>query len=70
MLSVYLTSLVVEQRVDGGDFSDFPCLALGRNSVLTSDDMADLRQQGINVGNDNGPTTKNISDEVPQPVNV
>ena len=51
---------------------DLPRLASGRNSNLTSDDMAGLRRQVIAVDEDNDPAPKNIpdpktiSDEVPQ----
>ena len=39
---------------------DLPCLASGHNSNLTSEDMSDIRRQGIAVDGDNGPTPKNI----------
>ena len=46
---------MVKQRVGGVEFSYLPCLASGQNSNLTSDDMADLRRQGIAVDDENDP---------------
>ena len=43
MLSVSPIPLVLEQRAGGVEFSDLPCLALGRNFNLTSDHISDLR---------------------------
>ena len=60
MLSLSFTYLVVKQRVGGVEFSYLPCLASGQNSNLTSDDMADLWQQGISVDNNNYPVPENI----------
>ena len=53
---------MVEQRVGGFEFSDLPCLALGRNLNLASNDMADIRRQGITVDDGNEPDIKNIPD--------
>ena len=39
---------------------DLPCLASGNNLNLTSEDMADLRRQGIYVDNNNNPDPKTI----------
>ena len=66
VLSVSQTSLLVEHRVGGIDFSDLPCLASGRNSNLTSNDMVDLWCQGIDVDGANKPDPKNITNYVPQ----
>ena len=68
-MSVYPTSLVAEQRVGGIDFSSLPWLASGRNLNLTSNDMVDLRHQGITVDDENYPSAENIPDGVPQPLN-
>ena len=45
VLSVSLTPLVVEQRVDGAEISDLPCLDLKKNPNVTSDNMAGIRRQ-------------------------
>ena len=57
--------LLVEQRVGGVEIWDLPCLASERNSNLTSDDMADIRSQGIDVNVDNCLSPRK-PDEVPQ----
>ena len=49
MLLVSPTPFMVEQRVGGVEFFDSPCLALGQNPKLTSDDMADIWRQGIAI---------------------
>ena len=67
MLPVSELTLLVEKRVGGVEFSDLRCLASGQNSNLTSNDMADLRCQGIAVDGDNNPASKNIPYEAPQP---
>ena len=66
VLSGSPTPLVVEQRFGGVEFSYLPCLASGKNSNLTSNDMTDVRRQGFAVDDDNGPAPENIPDEVPQ----
>ena len=48
-------NFLVEQRVGGGEFLGLPCLSSGQNLNLTSDDMDDLRCQGISVDVDNDP---------------
>ena len=53
--------LLLEQKVCGVEISGLPCLASGHNSNLASEDMADIRRQGIAVDDDNEPDTKNIS---------
>ena len=58
---------MVEHTVGGVEFLVLPCLALGRNSNLTSDDMDDLQRHGIYVGDNNYPAPEKISNEVPQP---
>ena len=58
---------MLDQRVGGVKFSDFPCLALGRNLNLTSDNMADIWRQVIAVDDEKDPDTKSITDEVPHP---
>ena len=55
MLPVYQTPLVVKNRVGGGD-SFLPSLDSGKKSNLTSDGMAYLRRQGINVDDENEPS--------------
>ena len=60
MLPVSELILLVEQRVCGVEILDLPCLASGHNLNLTSEDMADLRRQGISVNNENDPFPKNI----------
>ena len=52
--------------VCGVETSDLPCLASGRNSNFTSDDMADLRRQGVAVDDENKPAHQNI----PSPQNI
>ena len=69
MLSVSLTTFVLEKRFGGGKFSDLPCLASGRNSKLASDDMNGLQYQGIAVDDYNYPSPDNITDEVLPPEN-
>ena len=69
VLSVSHTPLGVEHGVGGVEFSDFPCLSSGQNSNLTSDDIADLRHQGIAVDDEKGPSAENITYEVPRKVN-
>ena len=66
-MSVSLAPFVVEKRFGGVKFLDLPCLTSGRNSNLTSYDMADLWRQGIAADDDNKISTENIPDEVPQP---
>ena len=44
----------------GVEISDLLCLVSGHNLNLTSEDMADLRRQGIAVNDDNEPATENI----------
>ena len=51
----------------GGEILYLPCLDSGQNLNLTSDDMADLRFQGIDVDNNYYHVPKNIPYEVPQP---
>ena len=58
--------LLVEHRVCGVESFDLPCLASGRNSNLSSGDMADLRRQGIAVYKNNDPIPENI----PVPGNI
>ena len=53
-------SLFVGQMVRGVEISDLRCSASGNNSNLASEDIADIRRQGISVDNDNGPFPKNI----------
>ena len=57
---------MVEKRVSGFEFSDLPCLDLGKKSNLTSDDMADIRNQGIAVDDENYPYPEKITYDVPQ----
>ena len=64
-MSVFLTPLVVEQRIGSVEFSGLPCLALGRNSNLTSNYMADIQRQGISLDDDNEPDPDNIPYDVP-----
>ena len=59
-LTVSELLLFVEQRVCGVETSDLPCLDSGRNSNFTSDDMADVRHQGVAVDDDNNPAPQNI----------
>ena len=70
MLPVSQTPSAVEHRVGGADFSDFPSLASGQNLNFTSDNMTDLRHQGIADDDDNDPDTENIPYQVPQLVNA
>ena len=44
----------------GVEILDLPCLASGNNLNLTSDDMDDLRRQGIDVDDYNYPAPENI----------
>ena len=66
MLSVSPTTLVVEKRVGGVEFSDLACLDLGRKLNFTSTDMADLQRQGIYFDDYNNPVPNNIPYAVPQ----
>ena len=58
--------MLVEQRVCDVEILDLPCLASGHNSNLTSEDMADIRRQGISVDENNDPEPENI----PVPKNI
>ena len=58
--------LLAEQRVCGVEILYVPCLASGHNPNLTSEDMADLRRQGIDVDGGNGPAPEKI----PVPGNI
>ena len=60
MLSVSELPLLVEQMVCGVEILDLPCLASGHNSNLISEDMADLRRQGIDVDDDNDPDPEKL----------
>ena len=60
MLTISKLPFLVEQRVCGVEILDLPCLASGKNPNLTSDDMADLRRQGIAVNDNNNPDPKTI----------
>ena len=51
---------MVEQRLGGVEISDLPCLASGQNSNFTSDDMADLRRQGIAVDDNSDPVPEKL----------
>ena len=66
MLTLSELPLLVEERVCGFEISDLPCLASGHNSSLTSEDMADIRCQGIAVDDDEDPSPENI----PVPINI
>ena len=59
-------SLLVERRMCGVEILDLPCLASGHNLKLTSEDMADLRRQGIAVVEN----TKPDPDNIPVPGNI
>ena len=50
----------------GVEFSNLPCLASWRNLNFTSDDMADIWHQGIDVNDNNNPSPENILEEFPQ----
>ena len=58
---------MVEQRVDGAEISDLPCLDLKKNPNVTSDNMAGIRRQWIVVDDNNDPAPQKITDEAPQP---
>ena len=60
MLTVSELPLLVEKSVRGIEISDLTCLASGHNSNLTSEYMADLWFQDINVDNKNDPVPQNI----------
>ena len=66
-MSVYLTTLVVEQRVGGIELLDLPCLALGGNLNISYNYMADLWRQVITVYDYNKPPPNKIPGELPQP---
>ena len=51
---------LVEQRVRVVEILDLPFLASGHNLNLTSEDMADLRLQGIAFDNNNNHAAENI----------
>ena len=70
VLSVSQTYLVTKHKVGGVEFLGLPSLASGQDSKLTSNDMEDLRHQGIIVGDENGPAPDNIIDQVPHLVNA
>ena len=61
VLSVSELPLLVEQRVYGVENLDLPCLASGHNPNIISEDMADLRRQGIAVDGDNDPDPGKIT---------
>ena len=50
----------------GVEIFDLPCLASGHNPNLTSEDMDDIRRQGIDADDNNNPAPKNI----PVPENI
>ena len=60
MLPVSELPFLVEQRVCGAEISHLPCLASGHNSNLTSEDMDNLRRQGISVNDDIDPDPENM----------
>ena len=59
-------SLLVEQNISGVEILDLPCLASRNNLNLTSEDMADIRRQGISVYDNKEPALKKI----PVPENI
>ena len=60
MLSVSELNVLLEQSVCGVEIFNSLCLASGRTSNITSDDMADHRRQGIAVDDDNNTVPQNI----------
>ena len=54
-----MVNFVGIKRVYGVEMLDLPLLASGRDSNLTSDDMADLRCQDIAVDNDSNRSPEN-----------
>ena len=58
MLPASESPLLLEQKVCGVKISYLPYLASGHNLNLSSEDMADLRLQGVAVDNDNNPSPK------------
>ena len=66
MLPVSDLPLLSSQYVGVVEILDLPCLALGGNSNLASDDMADLWRQYIALSEDNDSSPQNISDRVPE----
>ena len=61
VLSVSKSTFLVEQMVCGVEVLDLPCLDMGKNSKITSDDMADLWSEGISVDNNNNPAPEKKS---------
>ena len=47
-------------RADGAEANDAPILISGRTSNLRSEDMVELRRQGIAIDDDNDPAPENI----------
>ena len=47
-------------RADGSEANDAPILLSGRTSNLRSEDMVELRRQGISIDDDNDPAPENV----------
>ena len=47
-------------RSDGAESNDSPILLSGRTSNLRSEDMVELRRQGIAIDDDNDPAPENV----------
>ena len=47
-------------RAYGAEENDAPILLSGRTSNLRSEDMVELRRQGIAIGDDNNPALENV----------
>ena len=56
MLLVSELPFLVEKKVCGVEILDLLCLDSGHNLNLTSEETADLRRQGIAVGDNNEPS--------------
>ena len=57
-------------RLDGAEANDMPSLLSGRTTNLLSEDMAELRRQGIAIDDDNDPAPENIPDRGAEPEQV
>ena len=47
-------------RADGAEANDAPTILSGRTSNLRSEDMVELRRQGISIDDDNDPAPENV----------
>ena len=58
--SIGLLTFDQKNRADGAEANDAPTLLSVRKSNLRSEDMVELRRQGISIDDDNDPTPENV----------